>query len=115
MQRGNLLTRLLLALTLVGLVMAPFQGADAATKAVSMAAAAAHMDMSCCPDGQPMKADCGKDCPAAQACTATGVSMACLSAAAFILRPITSELHAAFRQAALTSLAGEPLPRPPRA
>jgi hypothetical protein len=114
MQRGAFLIRLLLALTLVGLVAMPVQDAGAAAKATAMALAFGDMEMPCCPQGQPMKADCMQDCPEAAICAATGLAPAHLPHASFKAESLADGIFAPFVEAAAASLAGEPPPRPPR-
>jgi len=115
MNRGTFLTRLLLALALLGLVVAPVQNASAARAASMMQALSARMDMSCCPDGMPIMADCGKDCPAALVC---GSSV--LNLVAPEVDRLTAQLYHDVRfsfgsDPEPVSKAGEPPPRPPRA
>jgi hypothetical protein len=114
MRRGALLIRLLLALTLVGLVAMPVQDAGAAAKATAMTLAFGDMDMPCCPEGKPMKADCMQDCPEAAVCAAVGLASINLPQAGFKVVPLVDGIFALFVEAAPESLAGGPPPRPPR-
>jgi hypothetical protein len=114
MRRGDFLFRLLLALTLVGLVAMPVQDAGAAAQATAMTLALGDTDMPCCPEGKPMKADCMQECPEAAVCSAMGLASIHLPRASFGVVPLIEGIFALFADAAPASLAGEPPPRPPR-
>ena len=106
--------RLFLALALLGLVLGPMTAAAAPSKS-AQAMASMPDGMPCCPDDQPAVPDCAKDCPFAVLCV-SGVFSAQVPGTPFL------RLHATLGDdflgggaVALSSLAGEPPPRPPKA
>jgi hypothetical protein len=116
MQRFFIIARIFVVLALAGLVSAPLGasivGAAMAAQDASMQAGNA---MPCCPDEQPRQADCATDCP---------FVAACMSVLSGLLVPLSLAAHSPSggREAvlpsedfSLSSLAGDPPSRPPRA
>lgn len=115
MKRKSCLAQLLAILALIGLVFAPI-APSLASSAMAMPMTSEMPDgMSCCPDDLPAIPDCSKDCPFAVVCTAAFVSAPTSDCRPLTLRPLLQDSFPARGDAVLSSLIGEPPPRPPRA
>ncbi len=113
-------TRLLSLFALLGLLVIPVSSVAAGNAMAKFEKASAHTmaamgDLPCCPKEQPVKPDCGKDCPLVIICT-TSISFSVVrygwSPAALHWLQLDYALPA---DSALASLAGEPPARPPKA
>jgi len=71
--------------------------------------------MPCYPDDQPAIPDCAKDCPFAVVCTAVFVSATTHESSAFAPRMLLRDRFRTRGDAILSSLIGDPPPRPPKA
>jgi hypothetical protein len=110
-----MISRFLLALALFGLVLAPLAASSAVPAMAAQAMGSMPDGMPCCPDDQPAAPDCAKDCPLAVLCLSGLVSVPAPETPTFLLHlPIGDEFLAG-REAVLSSLVGEPPPRPPKA
>ena len=109
------LTRLIVILAFVGLVFAPV-APSIATSAMAMPMTAEMPDgMPCCPDDQPAIPDCAKDCPFAVVCTAVFVSATTHESSSLAPRMLFRDRFPTPGDAVLSSLIGDPPPRPPKA
>jgi hypothetical protein len=106
--------RTLLLLVVFGLAFAPL-GASPSSAAGAGSALSMQDDMPCCPDGRPMVPDCGKDCPLAVLCVSGLVSVQVPETPTFVVQAPIGEEFLDGREADLSSLIGEPPPRPPKA
>lgn len=102
-----------LALVLLGLVLAPV-GAATPAAAVPATMAAMETGMPCCPEKQPMMPDCAKACPAAILCVSSFVTGIAGVAPAFGLTPTMGDRLPRAGDRALASLSTAPPARPPR-
>lgn len=116
--------RVLSLLALIGMLIAPvstvaaeFAMADMSAKAFVQTAEMAGTigDMPCCPDAQPVKPDCDRNCPFVIICT-TSAPLALLKAD---WMPVSlswaDHTYGKQRLKRLSSLAAEPPARPPKA
>ncbi len=109
------LTRLITILALVGLVSAPV-APSIASAAMAMPVTAEMPDgMSCCPDDQPAIPDCAKDCPFVAVCTAVLVSATTHESSPLAPRMVFRDRFLVPGDDVLSSLIGDPPPRPPKA
>ncbi len=109
------LTRLIAILAFAGLVFAPV-APSIASSAIAMSTMAEMPDgMPCCPDDQPAIPDCAKDCPFAVVCTAVFVSATTQESSPLALRMLFQDRFPIPGDAVLSSLIGDPPPRPPKA
>ena len=72
-------------------------------------------DMPCCPEKQPVKPDCGKDCPLALVCTTSIFAPAPDDHRGSFAISWQSHLYDLMLAAQLTSVLIEPPARPPKA
>ncbi len=107
-------SRLFLALALFGLVIAPMAASLASPAAASQAMASMPDGMPC-PDDQPAVPDCVKDCPLAVLCVSGLVSIPVPQVPTFLVQAPTGDGFLDGQDAVLSSLLGEPPPRPPKA
>ena len=107
------LSRLLLPLALFALVLAPMAAPSAAWAMAAPEMASMPADMPCCPDDQPVVPDCAKDCPFAALCISGLLSGTVAESPSFVLFPVQDGYLNGW-EAVLTSLGGEPPPRPPK-
>jgi hypothetical protein len=115
MERSLMISRLLLALALLGLVLGPVGASSAAPTMAAQTIVSTADGMACCPDHQPAIPDCGQDCPLTVLCVPVLPGISVAEASPFLTRmPIRDELREG-RKTALASLIGEPPPRPPKA
>jgi hypothetical protein len=114
MKPWSFASRLLLALTLLGLVTGPMAASSAVPAMTAQAMASMPDGMPCCPDDKPAVPDCVKDCPLAVLCVASYGSVAPSSTPAFSDQLLAGDVFLHSRDAVLPSLVGEPPPRPPR-
>lgn len=110
------LAKLLVAIAVVGILVAPFGRQAAAGQTLTqtkMAGAAMAMagDMPCCPEQAPVQ-DCAKDCPLMALC-ATQLMHASLGVA-FDISMIVLSRPAPASDAPLAGLGNHPPPKPPR-
>jgi len=102
-------------LALIGLAFAP-AAPSLASSAMAMNMAVAMPDgMACCPDDHPVIPDCAKDCPFAVVCTAVFVSAPVSECHPLGLRISLKDCFPAYGDTELSSLIGDPPPRPPKA
>lgn len=106
--------RVLLLLAVFGLAFAPL-GASTSGAVAGSPLSIMQDDMPCCPDGKPMVPDCGKDCPLAVLCVSGLVSVQVPETPTFVVQALIGEEFLDGREAVLSSLIGEPPPRPPKA
>ena len=113
MKRWSFPSRLFLALALFGLVLGPL--ASSSVPAVAAQAMASMPDGMPCPDDQPAVPACAKDCPLAVLCVTGLVSVPVPQMPTFFVQASTGDQFLDGREAILSSLIGEPPPRPPKA
>lgn len=113
MKPWSFTSRLLLALALFGLVLGPMVAAPMAMAGPAMASMPGGM--LCCPDDQPAVPDCAKDCPFAVLCVSGFVSVSVPEAPSFVVHAPTGDEFLDRKDTVLSSLVGEPPPRPPKA
>ncbi len=114
------ITRILLAVVVLGLVLAPMGGSVMAvaasmpgmSEAVADSPASATDDMPCCP-AKPSLPDCGKDCPFAALCGA--IVLHGVSSSSLIVPLTLAAVILPGDQSALVSLARAPPRKPPKA
>jgi hypothetical protein len=107
--------KMLLLLAVFALVFAPL-GASSSNAAVAGSTFSVMQDdMPCCPDGKPMVPDCGTDCPLAVLCVSGLVSAPLAETPTFLIQAPIGDEFLDGREAVLSSLIGEPPPRPPKA
>lgn len=115
MLRWYFLVRLFAILAMIGLIFAPV-APSVASSAMAMPMTAEMPDgMPCCPDDQPAIPDCAKDCPFAVVCTAVFVSVATHESSPLASRMLFRDRFRTPGDAILSSLIGDPPPRPPKA
>jgi hypothetical protein len=115
MKPWSMISRIFLALALFGLVLAPL-AASSVTPAVAAQAMASMPDgMPCCPDEQSAIPGCAKDCPLSVLCISGLVSVPVPQTPTFLVLAPVGEKFLDRREAGLSSLIGEPPPRPPQA
>jgi hypothetical protein len=108
-------TRLVTILAFVGLAFAPV-APSIAWSAMAMPMTTEMPDgMPCCPDDQPAIPDCAKDCPFAVVCTAVVVSATAHDSPPLAPRMLFLDRFPTPGDAVLSSLIGDPPPRPPKA
>ncbi|RFC65911.1 hypothetical protein DY251_16160 [Mesorhizobium denitrificans] len=107
--------RLLVVLALFGLVLAPLTASSASLTMSAQAMASMPDGMPCCPDDQPAVPDCGKDCPLAVLCLSGLVSVPVPETLRLLTHLPIGDKFLVGREAVLSSLGGEPPPRPPKA
>ncbi|RWM90613.1 MAG: hypothetical protein EOR84_21950 [Mesorhizobium sp.] len=110
-----MISRFLLALALFGLVLAPLAASSAVPAMAAQTMGSMPDSMPCCPDDQPAAPDCAKDCPLAVLCLSGLVSVPIPETPTFLVQIWIGDEFLAGRQTVLSSLAGEPQPRPPKA
>jgi len=124
MKHLSALMRLMSLVALIGMPIVPvstvaaeYAMADMSAKASVQTEEMAGMvgDMSCCPEEQPVKPDCGKSCPFVIICS-TSAPLALLKAG-WTSASLSWADHVFGEQsfARLSSLAAEPPARPPKA
>lgn len=107
--------RLLSVLAIIGLLAIPVSTVVAETAMAAETMAMVDMgDMPCCPDEQPVKPDCGKDCPLVIICTTSTAMHFSKSDWTPIGRTWSSLDYRLGASATLDSLAEEPPARPPK-
>jgi hypothetical protein len=114
MNRWSFATRLLLALALFGLVLGPVAAPSGAPVA-AQAMVSMPDGMPCCPDERPAVPDCAKDCPLALLCMAGTGGVQAPATPDFLSGAPADDVFLRGRDVVLSSLAGEPPPRPPKA
>jgi hypothetical protein len=115
MRKSFGLRRVLLLLAVLGLAFAPLGASLSVSAIAGPGLSAMPDDMPCCPDGKPMVPDCAKDCPLAALCVSSLVSVQVLELASFVTRAQVGDDFLNGIDVVLSSLVGEPPPRPPRA
>ncbi len=109
------LIRQIAILALIGLAFAPL-APSVASSAMAMPMTAEMPDgMPCCPGDQPAIPDCAKDCPFAVVCTAVFVSATTHGSSPLAPRMLFRDRFPTPGDAVLSSLIGDPPPRPPKA
>jgi len=108
------LSHLLLPLALFALVLAPMAAPSTARAIATPEMASMPVDMPCCPDDQPAVPNCVKDCPFAALCISGLLSGTVTESPNFFRLPIRNGYLNGWG-AVLSSLGGEPPPRPPKA
>jgi hypothetical protein len=119
MTRSLTIRRVLAALALLGMILAPLarpaMAMDSGAAAHGGVAAHATMDMAdmpCCPDEPPMPG-CGKDCPWMAVCST--LSLYDVPRGALLVRPVAlASVVAPPNEAAPSGLTQRPPPRPPK-
>ncbi|MDH4989167.1 hypothetical protein QEZ47_27410 [Aminobacter anthyllidis] len=107
--------RAFLVLALIGLVAAPMAASAAAPVMTAEAMASMPDGMPCCPDQQRAVPDCAKGCPLVVLCTTSLVSIFGSVTPGLLSRlAVDADFHGS-RDVALSSLVGEPPPKPPKA
>lgn len=114
MKLWSTISRFLLALALLGLVLAPL-AASSAVPAMAAQTMGSMPDGMPCPDDQPAAPDCAKDCPLAVLCLSGLVSVPVPETPTLLVNLRIGNEFIAGREAVLSSLVGEPPPRPPKA
>lgn len=107
--------RVLLLLAVFGLAFAPLGASSSGAAVAGSPLSIMQDDMPCCPDGKPMVPDCGKDCPLAVLCVSGLVSVQVPETPTFVVQAPIGEEFLDGSEAVLSSLIGEPPPRPPKA
>ncbi|RWE68098.1 hypothetical protein [Mesorhizobium sp.] len=102
-------------LAVFGLAFAPLGASSSGAAVAGSPLSIMQDDMPCCPDGKPMVPDCGKDCPLAVLCVLGLVSVQVPETPTFVVQAPIGEEFLDGREAVLSSLIGEPPPRPPKA
>lgn len=115
MNSWSFTSRLFLALALFGLVLGPLATASAPPAMAAQTMAAMPDGMPCCPDDQPARPDCTKDCPLAVLCLTGVVSAPLPETPSLLLHAPLGDDFLNGTDVMLSSLAGEPPPRPPKA
>jgi hypothetical protein len=107
--------KILLLLAVFGLAFAPLGASPSSAAVAGPALFTMQDDMPCCPDGEPMVPDCVRDCPLAVLCLSGLASIQVPEMPTIVVQlPICDEFLDG-REAVLSSLIGEPPPRPPKA
>jgi len=104
----------LLLLAIFTLVLAPMTAPSALWAMSAPEMSSMSVDMPCCPDDQPAVPDCVKDCPFSALCISGLLSGIATELPTFVHLPIWDGYRNGW-EAVLTSLGGEPPPRPPKA
>ena len=115
MKRMSAVSGLFVILALVGLVFAPAAPSLASSAMAMNMAVEMSGDMECCPDDQPAIPDCAKDCPFAVVCTAVFVSAPVSESLPLGLRISLKDRFPPCGDTEISSLVGDPPPRPPKA
>lgn len=107
--------RAFLVLALIGLVAAPMAASAAVPGMAAEAMASMPDGMPCCPDQKHAVPDCAKGCPLAVLCTTSLISVFGAVAPRLLSQiAIDADFHDG-RDVVLSSLVGEPPPKPPKA